>query len=47
MNIFDDMKADSKRTECQHLWIMREDKKSIYCYDCKLEKIIQEGTKLE
>ena len=47
MNIFDDIKADSKRTECIHLWIFSEDRKSIYCYDCKLEKKIQQGTKLE
>jgi hypothetical protein len=37
----------NKRTECNHIWIMKEDKKSLYCYDCKLEKVIQEGTKLE
>ena len=47
-NILDDIRiANQKRAECSHIWILREDKKSIYCYDCKLEKEIQEGTKLE
>lgn len=44
MNIFDDIKADQKRTECQHLWIWSEDKQSIYCHDCKLIKYIKPGT---
>jgi len=47
MNIYDDMKADEKRTECQHLWVISDDRKSIRCHFCGLVKIIQEGTKLE
>ena len=48
MNIFDDIRrADRLRTECDHIWVLRNDKKSIYCYDCKLEKTIDQGTPID
>ena len=49
MNIFDDIRSDRSRTnkECDHIWIIRDDKKSIYCYDCKLEKTIDQGTPVD
>ncbi len=42
MNIFDDERADRLRTECQHIWILKNDGKSMYCYDCRIEKVLKE-----
>ena len=37
MNWFDDIRAAERSTECQHLWILKNDG-TIYCYDCKVRK---------
>lgn len=41
MNIFDDERTDRIRTECQHIWILKDDG-TVYCYDCKTTTIMKE-----
>lgn len=33
MNIFDDIMAARRRTECDHLWILKKDN-TVFCYEC-------------
>ena len=37
MNVFDDISAAERQTECQHLWILMDDK-TVICYDCGKKK---------
>jgi hypothetical protein len=37
-----------EQQECeQHVWVWRDDKQSIYCYDCNLEKPVMSGTVID
>ena len=47
MNIFDDIRKEQNRTirDHEHLWIMSDDKKMLYCYDCKFIKYIKPDVK--
>ena len=47
-NIFDDIRADQRRNEiglCEHLWVLRDDGNSLYCYECKVEKVLEKEEK--